>query len=150
MCVPVRASPSADDYSTYAFVFVCVDLLKRTYQKTVRTTIDAEGRPQEEEVFDDEDPETNGGGQWRRGGAPSLASDTEVRTVPMSDLVELMILHSVVDDQLKVFEPVAPGRTRVILATNIAESSVTIPYVKVRDKHMRAGSRLGCAVVRKL
>ena len=128
----------------------CADLLKRTYQKTVRTTIDAEGRPQEEEVFDDDDPETNGGGQWRRGGAPSQASDTEVRTVPMSDLVELMILHSVVDDQLKVFEPVAPGRTRVILATNIAESSVTIPYVKVCDKHGCAGSRRRCSVARKL
>ena len=42
-------------------------------------------------------------------------------------LVEVQVLHSLVDDQLKVFAHQQPGRTYVILATNIAESSVTLP-----------------------
>ena len=46
--------------------------------------------------------------------------------------MSVLILHSLVEgeEQLKVFEPIPPGHTRVVLATNIAESSVTIPDVR--------------------
>jgi len=46
--------------------------------------------------------------------------------------LQILVLHSLVDevDQMKVFDPLLPGQTRVILSTNIAESSVTVPYVR--------------------
>lgn len=34
------------------------------------------------------------------------------------------------EDQMRAFESLTPGVTRVILATNIAESSVTIPQAR--------------------
>ena len=46
---------------------------------------------------------------------------------------DVVILHSNVSqvDQMKCFDPALPGRTKLILATNIAESAVTIPDVRV-------------------
>ena len=46
--------------------------------------------------------------------------------------LDAMLLHSQLEpeDQLRVFEDIPAGRTRVILSTNIAESSVTIPNVR--------------------
>lgn len=46
--------------------------------------------------------------------------------------IEVIVLHSMMEDseQLRAFEPIARGVTRVVLATNIAESSVTIPDVR--------------------
>jgi len=110
-------------------------LLRSSYTQKIRVVEDAQGRPVEEEVFDSDDEDDGGDDSyagWRRSGAPPRAAPPgiEVRQSPMAELVELMILHSVVDDQLKVFEPVRAGHTRVVLATNIAESSVTIPHVK--------------------
>lgn len=42
-----------------------------------------------------------------------------------------MVLHSTInkEDQSSVLEPPRKGVNRVILSTNIAESSVTIPYI---------------------
>ena len=47
-------------------------------------------------------------------------------------IIETFVLHSLVEqaDQMKVFEKIANGTTRVILATNIAESSVTLPKIR--------------------
>ncbi len=46
--------------------------------------------------------------------------------------IEVIVLHSMMEDseQLRAFEPIPRGTTRVVLATNIAESSVTIPDVR--------------------
>lgn len=43
--------------------------------------------------------------------------------------LEILVLHSIIEheDQMKVFAPIPDGVTRVVLATNIAESSITIP-----------------------
>ena len=64
---------------------------------------------------------------------------------------QLCMLHSSVDkeDQMTVFTEVPFGKTRIILSTNIAESSVTIPNARyVMDagyhKHMAFDPRLGC------
>ena len=45
--------------------------------------------------------------------------------------MKILSLHSTVpqDDQQKIFEPAADGQVKIILATNIAESSVTIDDV---------------------
>ena len=47
--------------------------------------------------------------------------------------LEIFLLHSSIDGdmQQKVMEPVGEGNLRVVLATNIAESSVTLPAVDV-------------------
>jgi len=47
--------------------------------------------------------------------------------------VEVLALHGElpVDQQARVLQPAADGRRRVVLATNVAESSVTLPGVRV-------------------
>ncbi len=46
--------------------------------------------------------------------------------------MSLIILHSMVEkeEQMKAFEPLEPFVTRLVLSTNIAESSVTLPQVR--------------------
>ena len=58
--------------------------------------------------------------------------EQDERTHFVSSKIEIFILHSLIekDEQMSVFEPVKEGITRVILSTNIAESSLTIPNVK--------------------
>ncbi len=64
---------------------------------------------------------------------------------------QLCMLHSSVDkeDQMTIFTDIPVGKTRIILSTNIAESSVTIPNARyVIDagfhKHMAYDERYGC------
>lgn len=64
---------------------------------------------------------------------------------------QLCMLHSSVEkeDQMTIFSELPVGKTRIILSTNIAESSVTIPNARyVIDggyhKHMAYDERLGC------
>jgi len=55
--------------------------------------------------------------------------DRLIRACPgADDHLEIIPLHSCIasDDQLKVFKPCRPGCRKVILATNIAESSITV------------------------
>ncbi len=46
-------------------------------------------------------------------------------------LIEMTVLHSLLEreDQMRIFDPIPSGVTRLILATNIAESSITIPQL---------------------
>lgn len=46
--------------------------------------------------------------------------------------MQLMVLHSLIEkeDQMLAFTPLMPEVTRVVLATNIAESSITLPQVR--------------------
>ncbi len=50
-----------------------------------------------------------------------------------ADAAEVLALHGElpVEQQSKVLQPAADGRRRVVLATNVAESSVTLPGVRV-------------------
>ncbi len=88
--------------------------------------------------------------------------DNEVDNVPKPAVLkkvmqrfELCMLHSSVDkeDQMTVFSDLPVGKTRIILSTNIAESSVTIPNARyVIDggfhNHMAYDERLGCTSLR--
>jgi HrpA-like RNA helicase len=49
-----------------------------------------------------------------------------------SDKFDVHILHSTVPpaDQRRIFDPTPEGRRKIILATNIAETSITVPDVK--------------------
>jgi len=71
---------------------------------------------------------------------PGMPNIDEVYEVLMSalarsdvaELVEVVLLHSTIefDEQLRAFEPIEDRKTRIVLSTNIAESSVTIPNVR--------------------
>ena len=52
---------------------------------------------------------------------------------PASCPVEVLTLHGdlAVEQQSRVLQPAADGRRRIVLATNVAESSVTLPGVRV-------------------
>ena len=55
------------------------------------------------------------------------------RTAPDAAAVEVLALHGelAVEQQQRVLQPAADGRRRVVLATNVAESSVTLPGVRI-------------------
>lgn len=55
-----------------------------------------------------------------------------------SPTTDLMILHSTISgpDQEKVLESPQNGVRRVILSTNIAESSLTIPYIDYGEYYL--------------
>lgn len=86
--------------------------------------------------------------------------DDEADALPKPDeskmkRFQLCALHSSIDkeDQMVVFSDIPVGKTRIILSTNIAESSVTIPNARyVIDagyhKHMAYDERLGCTSLR--
>ncbi|KAH9256357.1 hypothetical protein BASA81_005590 [Batrachochytrium salamandrivorans] len=52
-------------------------------------------------------------------------------TIVRSDLLEILPLHSQLsnEDQRRVFAPAKPLRRRIVVSTNVAETSVTIPNV---------------------
>jgi len=60
-----------------------------------------------------------------------LAAALEAAALP--EAVEVLVLHGElpVEQQARVLQPAADGRRRVVLATNVAESSVTLPGVRV-------------------
>lgn len=64
--------------------------------------------------------------------AHAAAQAPGVRHAPLLD-VEVLALHGelAVDQQQRVLQPAPDGRRRVVLATNVAESSVTLPGVRV-------------------
>ena len=79
--------------------------------------------------------------QARHGGrAPESGQDapTEGTAIPPRraaavDAIEVLALHGElpIEQQTRVLQPAADGRRRVVLATNVAESSVTLPGVRV-------------------
>ena len=79
--------------------------------------------------------------QARQGGrAPESGQDapTEGQATPphraaAASALEVLALHGElpIDQQARVLQPAADGRRRVVLATNVAESSVTLPGVRV-------------------
>ncbi|MFL6592770.1 MAG: ATP-dependent helicase HrpB [Luteimonas sp.] len=56
-----------------------------------------------------------------------------LRDGPTSEMAEVLALHGdlPVEQQSRVLQPAVDGRRRVVLATNVAESSVTLPGVRV-------------------
>jgi len=65
-------------------------------------------------------------------GALETGRNSHVKLEDVHASMEVVLLHSTLEmeEQLRVFSPIAAGVTRVVLATNIAESSVTIPAVR--------------------
>ncbi|CAI9737997.1 ATP-dependent RNA helicase TDRD9-like [Octopus vulgaris] len=56
----------------------------------------------------------------------------KLRTLPGQHRLVVIPLHSsvTIEEQSKVFQPTSPGYRKVILSTNIAESSITVPDIK--------------------
>lgn len=52
--------------------------------------------------------------------------------VPDSNTMHILPLYSLLStqEQMKIFKPPAPGRRLIVLATNIAETSLTIPNIR--------------------
>ncbi|WP_255516431.1 ATP-dependent helicase HrpB [Luteimonas suaedae] len=67
------------------------------------------------------------------GKAMSSGARSRAQPKPAIDEIEILALHGdlPVDQQARVLRPSADGRRRVVLATNVAESSVTLPGVRV-------------------
>ena len=68
--------------------------------------------------------------------------------------VSLFILHSSIDqeEQMSIFNPLSPKEIRLVLSTNIAESSLTVPNLRyVIDfglkKHLKYNIKLQCDVL---
>ncbi len=81
-------------------------------------------------------PAKAGGG--REGVALSAASEGKgtpphPSPAPAGEGVEILALHGElpIEQQARVLQPASDGRRRVVLATNVAESSVTLPGVRV-------------------
>ena len=68
--------------------------------------------------------------------------------------LDFIMLHSMVDNQLDVFNKIAAGQTRIVLSTNISESSVTIPNVRYvfdygQTKQIEYNPKFHCPVLQK-
>ena len=79
-------------------------------------------------------PLANAGGGWE-GVAPGSGKGTPPQPSPAvaREGVEVLALHGElpIEQQTRVLQPSTDGRRRVVLATNVAESSVTLPGVRV-------------------
>ena len=65
--------------------------------------------------------------------APTEGKATPPQRVAAVNGLEILALHGElpIEQQTRVLQPAADGRRRVVLATNVAESSVTLPGVRV-------------------
>ncbi|MCD7099147.1 ATP-dependent helicase HrpB [Stenotrophomonas sp. MMGLT7] len=65
--------------------------------------------------------------------SPLPSSASSGRLLPQEEAVDVLPLHGElpVEQQSQVLQPDPAGRRRVVLATNVAESSVTLPGVRV-------------------
>ena len=79
-------------------------------------------------------PPAKAGGGWE-GVAPAPGKSTPPQPSPAfaREGVEVLALHGElpIEQQTRVLQPSTDGRRRVVLATNVAESSVTLPGVRV-------------------
>ncbi|KAG2440784.1 hypothetical protein HXX76_003640 [Chlamydomonas incerta] len=89
-----------------------------------------------------------GGGAEGEGGAAAAAAAAAAVGRPRELLVLPIYAALPPEQQMKVFEPAPPGTRKAILATNIAETSITIPgvryvvdtgHVKSRDYNAKLG-----------
>lgn len=72
-------------------------------------------------------------GEDGRGSAPARDDASASPAGEEGGRIEILTLHGElpVEQQARVLRPAADGRRRVVLATNVAESSVTLPGVRV-------------------
>lgn len=93
------------------------------------------------QVFDSIDGKNDTGSEYERSSVliflPGFAEIEELRTVLLSSKYEdanwdIIILHSLIstEEQENVFKKPPKNFRRIILSTNIAESSITVPNVK--------------------
>ena len=74
------------------------------------------------------------GARWARSGWAEIKSVMErLQQAPQASRLWVLPLHSTLakEDQQKIFQRAPEGKTKIILSTNIAESSVTIDDVLV-------------------
>ncbi|PNW80770.1 hypothetical protein CHLRE_07g329150v5 [Chlamydomonas reinhardtii] len=101
------------------------------------------------ELPGEEAAEGGGGGVEGGGGGPAAAEAAAAVGGRPRELLVLPIYAALPpEQQMKVFEPAPPGTRKAILATNIAETSITIPgvryvidtgHVKARDYNAKLG-----------
>ncbi|OQV04098.1 Helicase associated domain-containing protein [Cladophialophora immunda] len=122
--VEIAASEAPLEVEDFELGAVKVDEEQDDFDMEILTHSDDEAEEKEFDISDEEDEE-EGEATATQDRVPSKSKDpyTSVHILPLYSQLPTA-------EQLKVFEPPPPGARLIVLATNVAETSLTIPGIR--------------------